>query len=276
MRRFLRPGFVPCSVGLALGGCLLGGCAAWPGLDNPRTSIEARALFDTVGGRLQMETADVSGPRRNAWLDAGDSFGLDDNAANVGGRLLIGDGISGFHLEVLQHEFDGKNGLLRSDFGAVPASSAVNSEIDGMRVGVGYHGVFYTIDQIPEVKAHLGLGGSLEYQVLDLMVQDQNSANRQDTSAVGIPIPMIRARIDVEHDAFGARIDFGWSDGDFGDVDGTSRDLELSVRYMLNSQITFTGGWRRLDVPIQGREGPLRYELDVNIQGWFVGVRYTF
>jgi hypothetical protein len=179
---------------------------------------------------------------------------------------------------VLQQEFESRPGQLLGDFGNLtgPSTSLVESQTDGFRAGLAYHGVFWTVDETEMFRLRFSAGASVEHEQLDFEAVRQDQSARQTISVGENLFPMARGRVDAEVDQFGFRFDLGWSDGDWGDVEGQMFDIELTARYQVNEGVILLAGYRWIDLPLRGFEGPLRYELDLETSGYFVAVNLRF
>ena len=270
MRTALAPGL--------LAALMAGGCAALPGLTKPRVYLEPRLMFETVDGTLAMQSASANGPVTNPGLSSRDSFNFAHRDTQIGGRVHVGDGHSGFTAEVIQQDFKSRAGQLLGDFGDLsgPTTSLVKSDINGLRAGLAYHAVLWTVEETEDLRLRFSLGGSIEHEEVDFRAVREDQSARQKIRAHDNGIPMARGRVDAEIQEFGARFDLGWSDGDWGDVSGPMFDIEVTLRYQINEGVALLAGYRWLDVPLEGYEGPLRYDLDLRTAGYFVAARLRF
>jgi hypothetical protein len=261
-----------------LASILPAGCASMPGMAAPRWTLEPRLEWAVMDGRLAMQSPSPSGPVDNAPLGAGSSFGITDRDANIWGRVGFGDGFSGFSFDVMDQEHDSRGKQPEGDFGNLigPNQSLVETDVDAYRLSFAYHAMLFTFTGIESVTIRGGLGLSVDHESFKLESRRVDGTQTQKINAKDDGVPMARARLDAEYDVFGARVDFGWMEGDFGDIDGRSLDLEISGRYRLSERLAFVAGWKRLDLPLQGRQDLLRYDLDLKSESWFVGLAYTF
>ena len=244
MSRSATPVLLCALVGLAAG------CASVPGLNKPRVYVEPRVMFEDVQGTLSMQSASPTGPITNPGLSSRDSFNFSRRETQIGGRIHVGDGHSGLTAEIMQQDFKSRPGSLLGDFGELngPTTALVDSDMNGLRVGLAYHAVVWTVEESDELRLRFSLGGSLEHEEMDFSANRRDGSARQKIAAHDNGFPMARGRVDAEMQEFGARFDLGWSDGDWGDVSGPMFDLELT----------------------------LRYDLDLRTAGYFVAVRMRF
>ena len=99
-------------------------------------------------------------------------------------------------------------------------------------------------------------------------------SRRQDLDIKDTGVPMLLGRFETERLPFKLRLDAGWMEGDFGDLDGRFLDLSVTAHYRIQKGIWGWIGYWRYDLPFQGTEGGLAYDFDATLQGWIAGVRF--
>ena len=256
-----------------------GGCASWPGLDNPQISLAPYLALYTLEGQARMQSAAGGAIVNNAAMPIA-TLGLRERDDDWGGTLAIGDGFSGFELSYLRLDMDDtETGTLTADFGAVPAGTVVNAtaKMDEFRFGYVAQAFLWENDQ--GLYAKLGGGLTLVHRELDFVVQQEDGPARQAIRAKDVGLPYLKGRLDVGYRQFGIDVDYAWNpDLELGgDFSGTLQDLEVVAHFTLEDQdLTLYAGYRRSDLPASSREGPFRYDADFELEGFFLGIRFSF
>ncbi len=129
----------------------------------------------------------------------------------------------------------------------------------------------------------LGIGAAIthregEFEVFRVTPQG-NSGDQQkfDFKDDGLPYGTARARIDYMN--LGLQVDYAINpDLTFGsDFDGNMQDLEVTLSYnFIDQGIALTAGWRRSEIPAEGREGSLAFDTDFRLEGFVLGLAATF
>ena len=210
------------------------------------------------------------------------TFGQDHYREDFGIRADFGDGFGG--LRVDYYKLDQKsagNGSLANDFGALPATDIVTMDVEMDELRIGYlEPLFHVKSKLRDkpLDVQFALGAVLAHREMDLRARSLVSAREQKTEIEG----------DVGYAA--ARFRIGWHDfaidADYaispdlalgGDFEGTLQDLELRASYTVPyREITFFGGWRYSTLPAEGHARFFRYDADLVLDGFQLGVMVTF
>ena len=262
------------AVALLLG---VGGCSFLPGLEEPELTIAPQLVLLEVRGTTNMLSATQTGPFGPMPLT---DFGVGDRDADYGGSLRLGDGFSGVELGFTRLENKSSDeGLLTNDWGNLLAGDTVKSQLDGLEIRLRYLAGLFDHELDNGVRIQLGAGAAVGYRGYTFKSFDINGVRRQEIDIQDDGMPYAAARGRVSYLGFGAQVDYGINPDVplGGDFDGLTQDLELLATYTFEDQnITAHAGYRRTWLEADGREGPLWYEIDLTIDGYVLGLEFTF
>ncbi len=256
-----------------------------PGMDSPQLHFAPQVLLYSLEGDAKMESA-ISNPVVS--MDTRD-FGADDRDSDYGGVITYGDGFSGFEAAYFNYDMDSSDtGLLVSDFGDVPGGSEVNSSFKMNEYRFGYTGQVlehsFTIrEDQDDLVARLGLGAAMvhrdgRFKVERVLLQG-NSGDSERIHFKDDGAPYLSTRGEVEWLGATLRVDYSINpDINFGgDFDGTMQDLEFTLEYSFPDQgVSLFAGWRRTEIPAEGRENGLKYDTDFRLEGYTLGLSASF
>ena len=82
----------------------------------------------------------------------------------------------------------------------------------------------------------------------------------------------------ISYLGFGLVGDYGISPGTYlGDLDGLPQDLRVMLTYTFEDQdLSVQAGYRRSWLEFSGEQGQYDYEADVTIDGYLIGIEFTF
>ncbi|MHC5062905.1 MAG: hypothetical protein ACYTG5_02890 [Planctomycetota bacterium] len=251
-------------------------------MDTPELHFSPQVLLYTLEGDAEMQSA-----FGNLTTDMDTrNFGADDRDSDYGGVISYGDGFSGFEVAYFNYDMDSKDrGVLISDFGTVPGASVVNSTFKMNEYRLGYTAQIFeqsiTIrEDQDDLMARVGIGAAMVHrdgrfkveQVISPVISER--IHFKDSGA-----PYFSARGEVEWLNASLRVDYAINpDISFGgDFEDTMQDLEFTLEYSFPDQgVSIFAGWRRSELPAEGREDGLRYETDFRLEGYVLGLSATF
>lgn len=255
---------------------LPGACAFSLMPDKPRVALAA------IGGALKLDgsarMASTPGTQNNA-VDLKSGLNVADREFAVGGRLSWGDGFHGPEFSYLRWEekkFD-TVGLLEAPFGMLHQGDMTTSEVLFQQYQLNYIAKLFE-PAIDPLTFRIGGGLGIHHNKFRLEAKSQgNPPDRiQNVKFQDNGLPILRARLEAELRPFTLRFDGGFTDGDFGDIDGTLLDLHVSLRYRIQRGISAWAGFWRYDLPAKGTRDFLPFEFDMDLSGYTLGVRFEF
>ena len=264
-----------------------GGCSWLPGLADPELRIGPRMYLYRHEGEARMQSVGQTAPENNPAMDVS-RFGQLRRDEDYGGVLSLGDGFSGVEAQVQLVEIDdSKTGTLTTNFGAVPAGTEVNSNLEYDEYRLGYlaelYGYELEADEDDSILLQVGAGGELVHRNGDFEIFDplgvpgqraeQRIRFRSDVT------PYLRARGRATWREFSVQADWAFNpDVHFGgEFDGVMNDVEVVVRYLIETQdISLLAGYRWSQLPMSGVEGDLRFDADFWVEGYVLGIDVLF
>ena len=258
---------------------LLGGCTAIPGLNKPKVSLVPQYSVLKVSGDTSMQSPAPSGPTNNPEQSL-DNFGMGSFDGDIGGMVRLGDGFSGIEFGYLRLDnTDTRSGTLTSNWGNLLAGDTVNSKLEGDEFRLRYLGQVIDYENESTFLAGLGFGGMLAHRNFTFRTTAQNVARSQDVTMRDSGVFYIAGRARLGYYGFALTGDYAISPGlNFGgDFDDTLQDAELTLSYTFTDQnVTLAAGYRWEDLPAQGNEGGLDWQMDLRIEGFVLGIEVTF
>jgi hypothetical protein len=257
----------------------LGGCSTIPGLEEPRITLIPQVALLEIEGDTMMQS-NSGGPIANNPEMELRQFGLGDRDSEFGGTVRMGDGFSGIDVSVLTFDHKtSRDGSLSQDWGDLLQGDVVKTEFDGLELRARYIAQLFEYETENNVVFRLGAGLALAHREFTLRAREASGVRRQQIDMKDNGVPYIAARGQVRYMGFGLEMDYAISpDITFGgDFDGVLQDLELMGTYTFEDQdLTVYAGYRRSYLEANGNEGPLVYEVDFIIDGYVLGIEFTF
>lgn len=258
---------------------LLAGCAAVPGLDDPRVEFAPYYAAYRLGGDTSLQSGSGGSVVSNAPIDTS-AFALNRRDDDYGGSLSLGDGFSGFDLHYLKLEMKALSATpLPAGWGALDAGDLVRTQVDLDEWRLRYIARVFAHETDNELSARLGLGAALAHRDLDFDAVEINSARRQTLHLEDDGVAYAAARAELGYGAMTLRADYAFSsDWTFGgEWHGDFHDLELAANYLFADQdLAVFAGYRRSELPARGQQSGLDFDADFVLDGFFVGVRFGF
>ncbi len=250
-----------------------------PGLGDPRVTLTPRYAAYELSGRTSLSSMNGAQFVSNAGQDVA-NFGVGERDDDWGGRLHVGDGFSGVELDYQDIDMQSYDvGALTAGYGPLLATDRARARFQMDEWRIGYFGKVFVTEIREGLNAEVALGGVLAHRRMTFDAIEATGVRRQKFTARddGTPYLAARARVSYRDFALGADYlinpDLHWG----GDFEGTMQDVEITLSYRFEDRdVSILGGWRHAQLPSSGFEGPLRFDTDFDLEGFFVGVAFTF
>jgi len=260
----------------------LAGCSAVPGLEDPTiTFVPAVVLLD-IEGNSSMQSPGGATPANNGAVNLRD-LGVGSRSSELGGHVRVGDGFSG--LDVMFLNIDNNSaraGTATDDWGNLRSGDLVNARVEGNEYRLRYiaqtHDYTFETDR-EEIGVRFGGGGVLAHRDLKFQHRTTNGARTQAATPRDNGVLYLAGRGQVTYGLYGLAADLAVSPylNLGGDFEGMMWDLEVMATYTLEDQdLTAYLGWRRSDLSASGSDSGFAYDLDLTMDGYFLGLELTF
>lgn len=248
-----------------------------------KAKLRGRAVYAALEltGRARMESGDLTlGKTQNPSVDLQSELNVADRDTGVGATIAYGDGFSGLEFSFLRWEqraFD-TDGVLDSGFGDLQSGDSVESDILLEQWRLEYLVEVLETPISEKGKARLALGAGVHHNNMrfEALGVEAAAGRAQNLKMRDAGMPMLRGRAEAELRPFKARIDAGYSEGHWRNIDGRVLDLQLSLRYSVSRDLTAFVGWRQYDLPFEGGRNDRDYEFDAELSGWVFGLELRF
>jgi hypothetical protein len=265
-----------------LAAALLSSCSTTT-LAEPRILVSPYLALYQIRGDVGVQSQPApNGPLQDNAPQSLRTFGQDHYREDIGVRADIGDGFAGIRIDYYNLDQNtSKSGTLGADWGRLLAGDEVRmrAKMDELRIGY--------LENVATMKSTLrdqpltfrfAAGGVLTWRDLDLQASTVDNVRSQNVE------------IDGEVLSVAGRFRAAWRDWAFdaeyaispeltlgGDFEGLPQDLELRLAYTLAMHdVTFFGGYRFTTFEAEGQADQFRYDADLTIDGFMVGVSVTF
>jgi hypothetical protein len=251
--------------------------------DRSKLAIEPYAAMLKPSGSASMQSVVGPGPVDQPSVDLGDGLNLVDRQFSYGALFNYGDNFAGLELgfSYWEHTNVTTDGSLDYDFGELDQGDDVQTYARWQRYHIGW--LFPLLEQDiklarrSKLELRLAGGAELHHNELRLRSEAQNAARQQSITAKDdLAIPLISARFEAEYEPFKLRLDLAGITGEFGDFDGRVLDSSITLHYQVQRDVSIYGGLWRYDLPARGDEDGLRYDVDMRLSGYMVGLRWEF
>ncbi|MCC7398899.1 MAG: hypothetical protein IT455_17665 [Planctomycetes bacterium] len=252
-------------------------------LAEPKLLVSPYYALYQIRGKVSMQSraTPTSAPEDNTPQDLR-TFGQDHHKDDVGVRVDLGDGFAGLRLDYLKLDLHtSKRGILDDDWGLLLQDDVVRMDVeaDDLRLTwIEPITKFSTSLREQPLTFQVGAGGTLAHRDYALRGKTDDGLRTQDAELRGdLVFAAARARatwrdfaFDVDY-AICPQLTLG---GDWEDV---QQDLELRASYTVPLRdLTFFAGYRYSRMSATGHEHELRYDADLLIDGYQLGVVLTF
>jgi len=210
------------------------------------------------------------------------TFGQDHYREDVGVRADIGDGFAGFRVDYYRLDMNtSRKGTLDDDWGNLQQNDEVQlyAAMDELRIGW----LEPLIDERTKyrdepLRLQLAAGGVFAHRDMKLNGRTDDLMRQQQLRLDG-DVAYLAVRGRASWQDLSLDIDYSISPELViaGDFEGVQQDFETRLSYQLaNRDITFFGGYRYSTLEAEGGADGLRYQADLVIDGFQLGVSVTF
>jgi hypothetical protein len=213
------------------------------------------ALAPTAGG-VSLDTIRT---------DVQTDLGLDDQIGTPYARADLALGIARVSASGFMHDQDG-SGTLTVQFGDIPASTSVNTEIEMMAAKAS---VIFDLLNVGVVRIGPGVGASF----FDIDMSVASGILTEEINVVA-PVPMVFVQAEVDLGPLDAMVEVGGMYADIEDAAGTFLDIEATVRYQIMDAIHIFGGARYIQLKGEGDIEGQDFEVDLKMQGVMLGIGF--
>ncbi len=229
-------------------------------------------------GRGKMEAPFSGGKAAGQELDLGSSMGIGDRDDGVGATFSYGDGFGGVELSVIRWEQQTvrMNGIMEADFGHLDQNDTVKTDILLNQIRLDYIKSLFE-HKVSSVTLRAGLGFGLHHNEVRMKAEDTGSIRKQNLKYKDkYGAPLLRARFEAEAKPFRVRCDLGYSEGDYGGIEGTLFDWAFTLHYKVQRGVTGFAGYWHYQLPGAGAQEDLEFRIDGELNGYMAGLRWDF
>ncbi len=261
---------------------LLAGCSSTT-LAEPRLLVSPYLAIYQMRGETGMQSQPVpNGPIQDNPPQSMRNFGQDRHDDNPGLRLDLGDDFAGARFDFLKLDmYSSRKGVLGADWGALQMNDLVRMEIQMDEFRLGYlENVYDTQTEWrgSPLTLRFAAGGMFSRRSVVMRGQTEDGMRRQDARPEGVNFyPAARAR--AQWRDFSLDLDYAISpdlslSGDFTD---TLQDMEFRLSYAVPLRdMTFFAGFRYSQIQAEGNQGTFRYDADLTLDGYQLGLQIVF
>ncbi len=230
-----------------------------PACVSPEVSAQLGYTSMAVSGDLALrEGGSNTGPQ-----DIGDTFGLGSSQASAFGRVDVDLGVPEFAASLFWLRESG-SGVLADDFGALPAGTAVSSDLD---LGVAKLVAAAGFDLGPVTIAP---GALFDVFSIDFRATATAFGGREEIDEiVMVPMPFVRGEWTIGTVRLAG--EFAWLDTTgLTATAGRFFDVEALVEWQAWKDVSVVAGYRAIDADAEG-DSAGDIHIDLQVRGWFVG-----
>ena len=247
---------------------LLGSC-----LSSVGGRVHVAYLHMEPTGDLGLEDSGASQPLGQIKIDLENEFDLNDAGTPY---VRVDLHSSDWNLEVSGFSFDqSSDSTLTARFGDIPQGTDVRTDLSAINAKAA---LTYTLVDVSILD--IGVGICLNYFDIDMDVRSQSilpaPATSYEQTDFRAPVPMLFARAGLDAGPVGADLSVGWLSADLQDAKGTFWDIDAMIRLEPIPNVDVFGGYRYISIDAQGVVDAQRFDTDLHLRGWYVGVGLTF
>ncbi len=200
-----------------------------------------------------------------------DDLDLDESENTFGVRADLKFGSPHLTLSTQGSSWDG-SGVLNADFGGIPATTAVDTELD-----LALHRIALTFDVLPSDMFELGLGFGLTVADIEAQVSDTGGALTESADEVApLPVLALRAgvrvwRLDFEALISGMTIDYDGDEATYLEADLSAKLALFGSPGSVNGSVML--GWRQIDLDVEYDDGDAAAAVDLSFSGPYFGLQ---
>lgn len=235
--------------------------------------MHAAYLHVTPGGDLGLEDAAHTRQLSDVKINLGDGFSLDNASAPY---LRLDLTASDWNLELSGFRYkDRSDSRLSAQFGDMPSGTEVNSSFGAVNAKGA---LTYSLLDLGVV--NLAAGVCLDYFDIDMDVRAKNPlpapATSYENTDYRAPVPMLFARAAVDVGPVGAEVSLGWMNAGLQDAKGVFLDLDGMISFRPIPNVDVFGGYRYIKIDARGIVDAQKFDTDLHLHGWYVGVGLNF
>ncbi len=244
-------------------------CAALASCSAPQFTVApSLGRFEPEG---DVSYIDTTQPLPATLDNSVEDLDLAESENTLGVRADFKFGLPHLTLSTQASSWDG-NGTLNADFGGIPASTAVDTELD-----LALHRLALTFDVLPSDMFELGLGFGVTVADVEAQVTDSGNTLTESADEIApLPVLALRAgvrvwRLDFEALLSGMSIDY---DGD----EATYLEADLNAKLALfgapgSANGSLVVGWRQIDLDVEYDDGDAAAAVDLSFSGPYFGLQ---
>jgi hypothetical protein len=254
-----------CALTLALGAC-------------STPEIRVQATYGELEPDGDVALTDTSGGGGFNASNSLDELGIEDEEETLGGRVDFKWGAPHLSIATNSASWDG-SGTLSSEFGGIPASANVDTELD-----LGLHRAVLTFDVVPTDLIELGLGfgvSLIDFEATVTETEPLIPGDESESIDEMLPVPMVAARlgarlwrIDVEALVAGLHYDVDGDKATYIEADLNGRLALFGAHGGINGSLV--AGWRAIDLEAEFEDDSEEVEADLSFRGPYLGLQIGF
>ncbi|PIE24811.1 MAG: hypothetical protein CSA62_02990 [Planctomycetota bacterium] len=263
---------------------LLSSCAGWsPIPDRPKLAIEAIGAMLTPAGTASMQTPSALGPVNQPEVGLPEHLNLTDRQFGYGGDLSYGDDFAGISFGFFSWEQGNVStkGILPYGFGRLAQGDEVQSvgewQLYRLAWRVPVFETSFDVKSRTKLDLRLAAGLSLQHTEFRLRSEAQN-AKRDNYIKIkddyGFPLLSLRAEGEIQ--PLKLRLDLSVFDGKFDDIEGSILDASVTLHYQIQRGLSAWAGYWLYRLPAAGNQEKLGYSMDLELDGYLLGLRWEF
>lgn len=195
--------------------------------------------------------------------DVKSAFGLGDTQGSPYGRIAIDTGVPVVSVSAFQFTDKG-TGLLNAQFGDIPASLPVRTELDMFNV----KGAYAFDISIGPVSIQPGI--ALDYFDIQIDARDLVGVATEDV-ALQAPIPLAFLRGELDFGVVSAVAEAGYLQLDIEDINAKLLDIEAMLRVNPIAVVELFVGYRYINLAVDGLIDDDTFDTDITLSGLVFG-----
>jgi hypothetical protein len=253
-----RPGTV-----LALAAILLGSCTSTDGAD-----LRIAYLRSRMQGDVGLGPSNGADPGQRA--DVADDLGLGDANDSVLLAGVLPTGFGRFGASTFWFDKSGQD-TLSGGFGDLAAGTAVRTETSFRNFKA-----FWAYDLLRTEHFRVAPGVALQILDIDLEAQSLAASAGRESVELFAPVPMLYVDADARFGDLVIAAQGGGMSIELEDGAGTYWDFEGRIGFVPREDLEFFAGYRFLSIDADGEAGSREADIDLRVDGWFLGGAYRF
>lgn len=261
---------------------VLAGCSTTT-MAEPRILVSPYLALYQLRGDVAVQSQPVApGPIQDNPPERLRTFGQDHHREDVGVRADIGDGFGGLRVDYYRLDQNtSKQGVLAADWGRLLEGDTVRMRAEMDELRIGYLEPLLTTRTTwreQPLTLRLAAGGVFTHRSMVLRARTEDGTRTQNLELEG-DVVSVAARCRAAWRDWALDADYAISPEIVlsGDFESVLQDLELRLAYTLPlHDVTFFGGYRLSLFEAVGDANGFRYDADLTIDGFQLGVAVTF